>query len=338
MLQGEDSHATRTGTDIPGAAVAVDGTPARAGAVIGRGVDMAEQEKAAARAADAAVRRERDTLWTRLLRQGAVRRIALGKSLETILESRLTDRLGGTMGRSLRTSALVHATVIVLGVAAWPVAARDDAATLSVVPVNLVTIADDTAISATVRQPSRLPPSDLQQLPPAPSQPEPAVATKDVPQPMTPADALQAAVPEYDTEVTPRAVRRPTGGPPDALVGKADIKGADDSGAMTMSVRDALRNQIAHCWELPDSPSNAAVAMPFDLYLNRDGSISQPPSPGGAVPSQDIAFAESVRRAIYACAPYHLPSARFAEWHAVTLMFDSRQLIGAPGEATASGR
>jgi hypothetical protein len=35
---------------------------------------------------------------------------------------------------------------------------------------------------------------------------------------------------------------------------------------------------------------------------------------------------ESVRQAIFTCAPYRLPAERYQQWHQVTLKFDARMI------------
>jgi hypothetical protein len=48
-----------------------------------------------------------------------------------------------------------------------------------------------------------------------------------------------------------------------------------------------------------------------------------------ALYSDTQAEAESVRRAIYTCAPYFLPASQYDIWRTITLVFDRRMLSGA---------
>ena len=286
---------------------------------------------------------EFDAIWSRLRRHAVDWHSVLDRKLEVILESRLTASMGGTSGRAFRTSALLHAMIVIFAAAVWPFAFRGHAnATLSVVPVDLVTIADETNMSPTVREKSALPQSDMQRPPPAQSQTDAglAIETPRLLQPTLLANApLQATAPESESDSTPPSVQQPAGGPSDAALGRTNVRGVGDKSAMTMSIPDALRNQIAHCWESPGAfHSGSAVAVSFDLFLNRDGSISQPPVPDSSIGPEDAAFAESVRRAIYACAPYHLPAGRFDDWHAVKLVFDIGELSGSRPNSLSLGR
>jgi len=64
----------------------------------------------------------------------------------------------------------------------------------------------------------------------------------------------------------------------------------------------------------------------YELFLNRDGSVAQPPqltADSAAAAAGDPymrAAAEAARRAIYTCAPYTLPADRYNQWHDVTFV------------------
>jgi len=105
---------------------------------------------------------------------------------------------------------------------------------------------------------------------------------------------------------------------------------------MTADLQDALRRQIAQCWNPPvGAPRPGELAVDFDLFLNPDGSVAQPPqlvasSAAQAASNSDIRqAADAARRAIYACAPYKLPADRYNQWREISpLHFDPRAMMG----------
>jgi hypothetical protein len=72
----------------------------------------------------------------------------------------------------------------------------------------------------------------------------------------------------------------------------------------------------------------------LDVYLNRDGSVAQPPqldAESAAAARSDPfmrAAAEAARRAIYVCAPYKLPVDRYSIWRELVVTFDPRMMMG----------
>ncbi|MGA7675846.1 MAG: hypothetical protein WCA78_12480, partial [Rhizomicrobium sp.] len=105
--------------------------------------------------------------------------------------------------------------------------------------------------------------------------------------------------------------------------------------AMTMDLSDALRNQIAQCWSPPvGAPNINQLIVSFELFLNPDGSVSEPPrlatNSASAVANDPyaLAAAEAARRAIYTCAPYRMPVNRYSQWRDITLIFDPRMMAG----------
>jgi hypothetical protein len=119
---------------------------------------------------------------------------------------------------------------------------------------------------------------------------------------------------------------------PNARVGEKNIKGFGAQNAMTADLADALRGQIAQCWNPPvGGPHPEQLVVEFEVFLNQDGTIAQTPQLSGDSASHDSytrAAAEAARRAIYTCQPYKLPADRFGQWHDITLTFDPRQMMG----------
>jgi hypothetical protein len=103
---------------------------------------------------------------------------------------------------------------------------------------------------------------------------------------------------------------------------------------LSMSEKDAIRNQIYKCWNVPVGTKDAEnVKVVILLKLNTDGSVQETKtltresSDGG----NKIAFrvvAESAIRAIHRCSPLeNLPPNKYDSWKAVELLFDPSELI-----------
>ena len=131
---------------------------------------------------------------------------------------------------------------------------------------------------------------------------------------------------------TPGAVQRRNAKTGDRMTSKASAQ----QNAMTADLQDALRSQIAQCWSPPvGAPHAEDLVVDFDLFLNQDGSVAQPPQLTGdsaaAAASNPYtrAAAEAARRAIYECAPYKLPADRYSQWREINpFHFDPRQMMG----------
>jgi outer membrane biosynthesis protein TonB len=225
-----------------------------------------------------------------------------------------------------------------------------------VVPVDLVTIGQKTNIAPMVKQVPKAPPKEDVQ----PPTPEPTPAPQPAPQEAAeaPPPPEQAETPEPVIKKPPPPVeqkQKPTQdakkdkfdinnimalldkrapaaqSAPNAKVGPRTIKGIGAQNAMTMDLVDALRNQIAQCWSPPvGAPHPDQLIVSFELFLNPDGSVAQPPQllDSSSNDSFGRAAAEAGRRAIYTCAPYKLPAERYAQWRDITLKFDPRLMVG----------
>jgi outer membrane biosynthesis protein TonB len=216
-----------------------------------------------------------------------------------------------------------------------------------VVPVDLVTIAQKTNIAPTVRiehktmepvpiQAPTTPPDLSTQTPPLPQMTEPApsptvkptppvTVPKTKPQPAEKDDSLEKLL--HSVTATPQPTK-----------GKAapkTQKGFGAQTAMTMDLRDALKNAIEQCWNPPaGAPHPEQLIVSFHLTLNPDGSVVGTPqltaeSNAAAAGNPFMrAAADAARRAIFVCAPYKLPPDRFADWRESTINFDPRDLAG----------
>lgn len=99
---------------------------------------------------------------------------------------------------------------------------------------------------------------------------------------------------------------------------------------MTQSELDALRGQIARCWNPPVGAAGADdLNVRLKVYLTQGGDVDLLPEVlnSSGNPSFGIA-AESAKRAVLRCAPYSLPVAKYDSWREVIINFDPRELLG----------
>src|SRR5207302_3587552 len=122
---------------------------------------------------------------------------------------------------------------------------------------------------------------------------------------------------------------------PNARSATRTVRGIGAQTAMTADLQDALRSQIQPCWSPPvGAPHPERLVVSFDLFLNPDGSVAQPPqltadSQTAVVRDPFVrAAADAARRAIYACSPYKLPADQYQEWREINpFIFDPRNML-----------
>jgi hypothetical protein len=264
-------------------------------------------------------------------------------------------------GLGLLGAFILHACIIMATMFSW--AHKLDIADEAppVVPVDLVTLADKTNIAPMVRvepkqpeqtqtpQPEAPPapqvtPQDQAEAAPdtAPSEPlvkgpppPPTIVPRMKPPPPKPEEKKE----KFDINNIAALLdkQKPAASPAaKAKTGDRNIAGIGEQNAMTMDLVDSLRNQIAQCWSPPvGAPNPEKLVVVFDLFLNADGSVAQPPqliADSAAAAASDPfvrAAAEAARRAIYTCAPYKLPANRYSQWREINpFIFDPRQMVG----------
>jgi outer membrane biosynthesis protein TonB len=234
------------------------------------------------------------------------------------------------------------------------------------VPVDLVTIADKTNIAPTVeRAPPPKPveapaPTPPQPAPPTPPPPQPDEDTEPAPVPSQPVVQKPPPLPKPIAKPQAQAVTPPAPpkeakkpkvdpfaallnaipgtapAPKNARIASRTTPGAGAMNAATADIVDALRSQIKPCWSPQvGAPNPADLVVDFDLVLNPDGSVAQPPqlvgdSAGRMGNPYTRAAAEAARRAIFACSPFkNLPADRYSQWREINpFHFDPRQMMG----------
>jgi len=108
-------------------------------------------------------------------------------------------------------------------------------------------------------------------------------------------------------------------------------KGAKVSPRAIATLEQAIRSQIAPCWNPPSGGADVqAMTAVLRIRLNKDGSVAAAPefvSQTGATAGNQAyarAFVETARRAVLRCAPLTLPADMFGYWQEFELNFDPR--------------
>jgi outer membrane biosynthesis protein TonB len=232
-------------------------------------------------------------------------------------------------------SLVLHAGIIAVTFFTWSHRLDIVDQASPVVPVDLVTLADKTNVAPMVKEEPQ-PIVEQPTLPPLPVSLQPPkfeVAPEAKPVPVT----KPAPKPETFDINNIQAVldKRQAVASKNAKVGPRNVKGIGDQSAMTADLRTMLQSEIYRCWSPPvGAPRPEKLIVSYELFLNRDGSVAQPPqltADSAAAAASDPymrAAAEAARRAIYTCAPYTLPADRYNQWHDVTFVFDPRDMMG----------
>ncbi len=291
-------------------------------------------------------------------RNPTTRNKAVGQRLDAAFDEGPKSRAG------LIVSAVLHAGIILATLYTFSHRSLDIADEAPpVVPVDLVTIAPKTNIAPTVReipkvvqqqiQPPQLdalkqpdlpaiheqaeppPPPDETASEPAIKKPPPPPVPKMKPQTQQPAEKPPKKNTSDDFSALLNQLAAPSAAPANARVAQRTTKGIGQQDAMTMDLVDALRNQIAQCWNAPvGSPHPEQLIVSLEVFLNPDGSVAQPPQLTGdsqAAAASDPfmrAAADAAKRAIYVCAPYKLPGDRYSTWRDLDVTFDPRKMMG----------
>lgn len=224
-----------------------------------------------------------------------------------------------------------------------------------VIPVDVVTIAQKTNIRPTARHEPKVAPTPTPPVPkaaPTPPVPqpktEPAPPPENVPVPKSeplekpaPAPVLPKIRPRpqpkeeeknFDVDKVLALLNKVApsqAAAPNAPAAAKTVRGFGAQNAMTADLVTSLESQIYRCWSPPVGAPHPVI-VDFDLSLSPDGSVARPPQL--LENSGDPYFraaAEAARRAIYTCAPYHLPADRYNEWREINpLHFDPTKMMG----------
>ncbi len=109
----------------------------------------------------------------------------------------------------------------------------------------------------------------------------------------------------------------------------------DPTRPLTMSEIDAVRHQIAQCWNVPAGAKDAEdLVIAIGMQMNPDGSVRRAEIQDQTRLRQDQFFraaAESALRAVLnpRCNPLRLPRDKYDRWKTMTLTFNPKQMFGA---------
>ena len=256
---------------------------------------------------------------------------------------------------------LLHGMIALAAIFTWQHHLEITDESAPIVPVDLVTIAEKTNIAPTAQQltpkaaPAETPPQ-LVQVPvpkPAPTPPpkaevapaplpakQPAITPKPAPVPKM---VQETPTPVAKPDTKPKTddfgallnkLTAPAATPRNAKLADRTTRGVGAMNAMTMDLANALKNQIAQCWNPPVGAPHPEQLVPwFRIFLNPDGSVAQPPQLAADSAAQAAsdpfmrAAAEAARRAIYTCAPYKLPADKYSTWRDFTIDFNPKNMF-----------
>lgn len=108
----------------------------------------------------------------------------------------------------------------------------------------------------------------------------------------------------------------------------------DPTKALSISERDAIRSQIAKCWNVPAGAKDAhELIVVLVLDLEQDGTVIKVAlaDESKARYSRDSFFraaADSAMRAVRQCSPLkNLPPEKFQTWRSMELTFDPKEML-----------
>ena len=246
----------------------------------------------------------------------------------------------------LIVSVLLHAALIGATYFTWA-HVLDVSPETHAVPVDLITVTDQTNVAAMAPPPPPTPPKieipqptleapalpQFQDVEPAPEPPMPQIKIepdKKVEDQPKPQDKPKPKQNSQDFAALLNKLTATPKTPPNAKAGPRVVQGIGAANAMTADLADALKSQIYQCWSPPVGAPNANdLVVDFDLVLNNDGTPARATS--DALSSGNPytrAAAEAARRAIFQCQPYKLPPDRYSQWREINpLRFDPRQMM-----------
>lgn len=268
-------------------------------------------------------------------------------------------------------SAVLHALALAGVFIVWPYMAPPVVMQSDIVPVDLLTLADTTNVAPQEQTEEQKPPEPQPvpvEIPPPPAPTEFAAAEPPPPPPEDDAPALEPEPEKKEPEKpkppeppqqrfamsTPRAKPKPDKpkdefdvdkilksldsapkekkAEPAQATASRSVKGAGAQSALTMTEIDALRSQLAKCWNVPvGAPDPAALVFRVRVFLNEDGTIASAPQlvdQGNLGDPYFRAAADSAIRAVHICGPYQLPPEKYASWSEIVIKFDPREMSG----------
>lgn len=241
-------------------------------------------------------------------------------------------------------SIILHVGVIVAFFVSFSKQLTIPTESLPVVPIDLVTVGEETNITPTVKPEDNTPPPEPAEI--TPPAPEVAPPNFEIAPDVKP-EAKQKPKPEEKFNIADIEKLLSKHKNTNAKVGARPIQGAGAQTAMTADLVTALFNQIRPCWNPPVYVKASELAVvQYEVRLTKDGHVLSMTPSGGMRdidtsnmtlnnPGDQQRFASiaplaaaqtAAKKAMSACAPYRLPPDRYSEWKDVIVTFDPRQL------------
>lgn len=189
--------------------------------------------------------------------------------------------------------------------------------------------AEDTAAQDNIAEDVKKPPKAEKT---TPVKPQPDVAKPPAPKAQEPKNFDSGALAALIDKSLPKAAVKPRDTSAFAKsIEQAIPKGARISPRQVATLEQAIRSQIAPCWNPPLGGADVAtMTAVLRIRLKRDGNVAGTPefiSQTGATASNQAyarAFVETARRAVLRCAPLNLPVDMYSYWQEFELNFDPR--------------
>lgn len=274
-----------------------------------------------------------------------------------------------TEGRALILTGVAHLALLAGLSLTWSMQQSSFPSFSEAVPVEVVDISDVPRITEPPKPSMAAAPQEMAEdaapeispaeaaaVEPAPApeperlSPVPAIDAKPKPEPKkqepAKAEAKPKAVKKADTateaqelsslidKALPKAKRRPVDTSDFAKsIEKSLPKGARLDARATATLEQAIRAQVAPCWNPPIGGEDVrSMTVLLRIQLNRGGAVIGAPEvldqTGVTAGNQAYAraFAESARRAVIRCSPLQLPAEYFDSWKLFELNFDPSKM------------
>lgn len=114
-------------------------------------------------------------------------------------------------------------------------------------------------------------------------------------------------------------------------VTNSSSRAADNSLPMSLSERDAFKQQVQRCWSPPTGGVKAEeLIVKLKISLNQDGTVQGRPKVVGGNSFKNTfekVAIESAIRAVLLCQPYQLPIDKYTRWKDTTLNFNPKDMF-----------
>ncbi|MFD2236119.1 cell envelope integrity protein TolA [Aureimonas populi] len=168
----------------------------------------------------------------------------------------------------------------------------------------------------------------------APRQTPPAEPARQTPrEDSAPTQSQSEREPEFDADEIAALLDRQNsaGGGAQRSDAQASLGGTRNTGQrLSQSELDALRGQIARCWNPPAGVMEAgSLRVSIQMSLDQTGALQGMPQivSGSGSSSAERAAGEAALRAVRRCAPYNLPIEKYETWSQVQINFDPSEMF-----------